>query len=112
MGSREQVADDPIAEGPGGAWLVVAEAVSIGVAGEVEPGGCPAFAAVGGGEQAIDLVLPGGLRVDLPGGLEGIELGEGRRWADEVYGQAAEQQGGAAWGSGVRTSASRRASTK
>lgn len=94
-------ADDPVAEGPGGARAVEAEAFGVCVAGEVEPVGGPFFAEVGGGEEAGDFLLPGGFGVGFPGGFEGVEFGKGGGEADEVEREAAEEEGGLGLGVGL-----------
>ena len=86
--------DDPVAVFPDIAVCVVAEAFGIGVAGEIHPDGSPALAEVRGGEQALGLGGDGGGEIFRGGGLEGIELGEGRRQADEIERRAAQPLGG------------------
>ena len=93
--------DHPVAVRPGGARAVEAEALGIGVAGEVEPVGGPFLAVMGGGEEAVDFRLPGGLGVGLPGGFEAVEFGERGREADEVDGEPAQQEGGFGLGVGL-----------
>jgi hypothetical protein len=70
--------------------------LAVGVAGEVEPVAAPAFAVVGGGEEAVD---DRGESLGGVVGFEGGEFGGGGGEAGEVVGDAAEQ--GALIGPGV-----------
>ena len=89
--------DDVIAVAPGvGAGLVALEAFAFGVAGEIEPVACPAFAVMRRGEQAIDnLFISFGRLV----GHKGVDFFRRGRKAGQVEGDAA-QQGDAVGGSG------------
>ena len=65
-------ADDPIAIGPEIAQIIALKTVGVGVAREIEPRTCPAFAVMGRGEEAVD-----GARVSgLAGGGVGEESGD------------------------------------
>ena len=92
--------DDPVAVFPDIAVRVVAEAFGIGVAREIHPHGSPALAEVRGDEQALGLGGDGGGEIFCGGGLEGIELGEGRRQSDEIERGAAQPLGGLRGGRG------------
>ena len=79
---------DPVAVGPDLARAVLLETVRVGIAGEVEPAPCPAFAIAGRSQQAVDELLVGVRRfiVYVRVGF----LGRGRD-ASEVEGDAAHE---------------------
>ena len=65
-------ADDPIAIGPEIAQIIALKTVGVGVAREIEPRTCPAFAVMGRGEEAVHDARVGG----LAGGGVGEESGD------------------------------------
>src|SRR5262245_64074669 len=68
--------------------LVELEAITVRVAGQVEPVTAPALSIVGRSEQPVDHVLPG----SWPGvGEKRFDLGRGRRQADEVQRHPAQE---------------------
>ena len=93
-------ADDVVAVAPGvGAEVVVFEAFSFGEADDVEPVLAPAFAVVGGGEEAVDDSGPG---VGGFIGEEGGDFGGGGGEACEVEGYAADKSGAVGFGGVVQ----------
>ena len=93
-----QGADEPVAPRPDIAAVVLLVSLGIGVAGEIEPEGGPAFAEVDGAEKAVDGLFAGFLAADEAGEF----IGRGRK-AGEVEADATQPLGGVRGGAGLES---------